>query len=33
MTNDIDWTAAADALDTNGWAILPGLLDATCDDL
>jgi hypothetical protein len=28
---DIDWTAAAEALDTNGWAMLPGLLDpATC---
>ncbi|WBY07233.1 2OG-Fe(II) oxygenase [Sphingomonas sp. 7/4-4] len=32
MTNDIDWTAAADAIDTNGWAILPGLLDPiTCE--
>ncbi|ATY33394.1 2OG-Fe(II) oxygenase [Sphingomonas psychrotolerans] len=24
---DIDWTAAAEALDTNGWAVLPKLLD------
>lgn len=32
--NDIDWTAAADALDTNGWAILPGLLDPiTCEQV
>jgi len=23
---DIDWTAAAEALDTHGWAVLPGLL-------
>jgi uncharacterized protein len=31
MTNDIDWTAAAEALDTNGWAVLPKLLGpATC---
>jgi hypothetical protein len=30
----IDWTAAAEALDTNGWAVLPGLLDpATCGHL
>ena len=28
---DIDWTAAAEALDTNGWAVLPRLLDPdTC---
>ncbi|AQR74367.1 2OG-Fe(II) oxygenase [Sphingomonas sp. LM7] len=27
MTDTIDWTAAAEALDTNGWAVLPGLLD------
>jgi len=25
---EIDWTAAAEALDSNGWALLPGLLDA-----
>jgi len=34
MTDDIDWTAAAEALDTNGWAVLPRLLDPTaCDRL
>ena len=27
MNDDIDWTAA-EALDTNGWAVLPGLLDS-----
>jgi len=32
MTDTIDWTAAAEALDTNGWAVLPKLLDSdTCD--
>ena len=25
---EIDWTAAAEVLDSNGWALLPGLLDA-----
>ncbi|TGX54841.1 proline hydroxylase [Sphingomonas gei] len=31
MTQDIDWTCAAEALDTNGWAVLPKLLDpGTC---
>jgi len=34
MTDDIDWTAAAEALDTNGWAVLPRLLDPTaCERL
>jgi uncharacterized protein len=34
MTDPIDWTAAAEALDTNGWAVLPRLLDpAACDQL
>jgi hypothetical protein len=34
MTSDIDWTAATEALDTNGWAMLPGLLDpAACDEV
>jgi hypothetical protein len=32
MTEDIDWTSAAEALDTNGWAVLPRLFDsAACD--
>lgn len=26
MTDTIDWTAAAEALDANGWAVLPRLL-------
>ncbi|MDT8760067.1 2OG-Fe(II) oxygenase [Sphingomonas psychrotolerans] len=26
MTDTIDWTAAAEALDSNGWAVLPRLL-------
>jgi hypothetical protein len=30
--HDQDWTAAAEALDTQGWAVLPGLLDPLeCD--
>lgn len=34
MTDDIDWTSAADALDANGWALLPGLLDpAACEQI
>lgn len=34
MTDIIDWTAAAEALDTNGWAVLPGLLDSdTCKQM
>lgn len=34
MTHTIDWTAAAEALDTNGWTVLPGLLDPkACDGL
>jgi len=34
MTDDIDWTAAAEALDSNGWAVLPGLLDPeTCGQI
>lgn len=34
MTHDIDWTAAAEALDSNGWAVLPRLLDPdACDAL
>lgn len=27
MNDDIDWISAAEALDSNGWAVLPGLLD------
>ncbi|WP_404335813.1 2OG-Fe(II) oxygenase [Sphingomonas sp. MMS12-HWE2-04] len=31
---DIDWTAAAEALDTHGWAVLPSLLDpAACAEV
>ena len=34
MTQNIDWTAAAEALDTNGWAVLPRLLaPPACDQL
>jgi hypothetical protein len=34
MTKDLDWPAAADALDTNGWAMLPRLLEpAACDQI
>jgi uncharacterized protein len=34
MTDTIDWTAAAEALDTNGWAVLPRLLEpAACEQL
>ena len=34
MNNDIDWISAAEALDTNGWAVLPGLLDsAACEQV
>ncbi|MCX8474154.1 MAG: 2OG-Fe(II) oxygenase [Sphingomonas sp.] len=34
MHHDIDWTSAADALDTQGWAVLPGLLDpAACGEV
>jgi uncharacterized protein len=29
MTDDHDWTALAATLDTQGWAVLPGLLDPT----
>lgn len=33
MTDDIDWNAASGALDTQGWAVLPGLLDAAaCEE-
>jgi hypothetical protein len=28
MTKNTDWTAAAEALDANGWAVLPDLLDS-----
>lgn len=32
MTDSIDWIAAAEALDTNGWALLPGLIASDdCD--
>lgn len=27
MNDDIDWISAAEALGSNGWAVLPGLLD------
>lgn len=34
MTDAIDWTSAAQALDTQGWAVLPGLLDpAACGEI
>lgn len=34
MTDDIDWISAAEALDAQGWAMLPGLLDpAACGEI
>ena len=34
MHHHIDWTSAAEALDTQGWALLPGLLDpAACGEV
>jgi hypothetical protein len=31
MNNELDWKSVAEALDANGWAVLPGLLDPdTC---
>jgi hypothetical protein len=34
MHDTIDWTSAADALDAQGWAMLPGLLDsAACREV
>jgi hypothetical protein len=34
MTDDIDWISAAEALDAQGWAMLPGLLaPAACSEI
>lgn len=34
MTDAIDWISAAQTLDTQGWALLPGLLDpAVCSEV